>query len=72
MYFAFHALIADEDALHMSLNLKGSSGHRVCFKHRNIVQKRSGLSGDGYHVAHDCADASFFQPETDEGIFRSC
>ena len=71
VYFAYHGLLADEDAIHMSLNVKGASGHRVCVKHRNIVQKRSGLSGDGYHIDHDCADASLFQPETDEGVFRA-
>ena len=70
VFFRYRGLIADEEALHMCLGVKGSSGNRICLKCKNVLRKASGYAdNDPYFVCQGCADPRLFDLATDEELF---
>lgn len=65
-----HCWIGDLDAIRISLDSKGSSGLRVCFRCKNILKRDANVTViDPYFREVSCSDTRLFDPQTDADVF---
>ena len=60
LYAKLHVLLSDGDGLRMALDWRGANAVRPCFKHSNIVSRRSDLAEGGF-VDITCSNASLMR-----------
>ena len=66
--FKIETLLMDGDGLRQAMDWFGAAAVKMCFRHCNVVGKRSELVGSGNLVSLTCSDASQFQKLPPKGL----